>query len=105
MNDLIDSVIRSGIANQYVYSKVRFDNAKDTNELYFASNENAEMLVKAVEYRLHDRVEQMLSELIERAADQGKLTVRAGNKWYELTEVTTATSPDPDATTEAEKNA
>lgn len=87
MDDLLDSWIKSSVMSLHVYSKVRFDNAKDTKELIDVANECSKSLVDAVRYKVHDNIEALLNEKIQDSVNEGRLIVRIGNKFYEVKEV------------------
>jgi hypothetical protein len=73
----------------YVYSKVRFDNAKDTRELIDASNATAELLIDAVKYRLADHVDQLVINKVESSvagSKDGEAMIRVGDKFYSIKE-------------------
>lgn len=84
MSELVDSTIRGCILNAHIYSKVSFDNAKDTQELISAVEINADLLVKAVEMRISRHVEQLVVEKIEESINDGKTNIRVGHKYYTI---------------------
>lgn len=84
---LLDSVIRSASLNQFVYSRVKFDNAKDTSALIEAANESNELLIMAIQAKLEGHIEQMLSEYLEKAlGEHREVSVRINGKMYILKE-------------------
>ena len=87
MDNLLDQVIRSAIMSQYVFSRIQFDNAKDTQSMLNASNENHEMLVVAVLQRVQPRVEEMLLERLKRDINKGEIFMKVGDKLYEINPV------------------
>lgn len=87
MISLIDGTIRSCVMNMHVYSKVRFDNAKDTNELIEAANQSSDLLVEAVKYKLSHQVELLVADKIQSSLIGTKSAViRIGDKYYSVKE-------------------
>ena len=84
MNDLIDKVIRSCVMSSHTMAKARFNNAKDTTELIAAAQEISDTLVMAVEYRVRDRIEELLVRRIEDDLNKGEVYVKVGGKLYEI---------------------
>lgn len=84
---LLDQVIRSAMMASHIYGKVKFDNAKDTQELIAAANENSEMLLEAVRQRVYPSIEAMLVEKLNDSLSKGDVFMKIGEKTYEIQEV------------------
>jgi hypothetical protein len=87
MDTLLDKVIRSCLLNVHVYSKVKFDNAKDTQELLDAADYSGDLLIEACKHRLRPYAEEMLVDKIESNASDGKVVMRVGSKYYQVQEM------------------
>lgn len=85
MRDLLDNIISSAILTQHVYSKTRFDNARDTKELITAASLNAESLQEAIMYKLRSRQEELVIDRLEELLDgKNEAYVRIGQKLYKI---------------------
>lgn len=60
--DMLTGIIQSSLLSQYVFSKVRFDNAKDTQALITASQEAHNALVNVLEYKMRQRLDEFIIE-------------------------------------------
>lgn len=87
MSKILEDVLAGAIANQYIFAKVRFDNAKDTNDLIFAAEENAQLLLQIIEHMLGDRREELLIELLAEMLAEGKPVVQIRGESYELNKI------------------
>lgn len=64
-DDLVEQVLQMAFMNQYMYARVSFDNAKDTNTLLTIANENANMMLTAAKSRLIPFTEELLERKIQ----------------------------------------
>lgn len=87
LDDILDQVIRSAMMTSHIYGKVKFDNAKDTQELITAANENSEVLLEAVRQKVYPRIEAMLVEKLNHSLSKGDVFMKIGGKTYEIQEV------------------
>jgi phosphoketolase len=65
-DEFYDNIIRTGIMQMAVFSKVRFDNAKDTTELLAVAEESAKNLVEVLKYKLREREQEIIENWITR---------------------------------------
>lgn len=85
MDDLIEQVITSAVMNQYIYSKVQFDNAKDTTELIAAANESNRALIAAASYKLRHHAEALVAEKLKDAmGDKHECLVHVDGRVYKV---------------------
>lgn len=63
--ELLDQVIRSSVMSAALYAKVQFDNAKDSEQLITAANENSELLVNALKSKLSRYNEELLLNTLQ----------------------------------------
>lgn len=84
--DFLDSIIRSQIMSMHIMAKAEFNNAADTRALLLASEKCGEALIQAVDYRLRERVDQLIIERLSNTVNENGSLMRVGNKWYEVKE-------------------
>lgn len=65
-------------------AKAQFDNAKDTRELMLAAQEVSDTIVRAIEYKLQPRIEELLVRRIEDDLAKGDVFIKVGDKVYEI---------------------
>ena len=80
--------IESAIFNQYMFSKIDFDNAKDVGDLIYATKKNHETLVLSIKEKVRRDAEIILSERLESYLSRGKLVMRVNGKLYSVEELT-----------------
>jgi hypothetical protein len=86
--ELTTQIIRSCLMSTHIYSKVSFDNAKDATELNVAASEAEKALIQIVEFRMRDRLDELLIDRISRHVDdRGPITVMIGGRAYKLEEL------------------
>lgn len=80
-DDLVGQIIQMSIMNQYVYSKVQFDNASDTSKLITIAQENQRLLETVTKSRIAPYVDRLLErKLREIIGDSnGKVSIVLGD--------------------------
>lgn len=88
-DDLINQVIQMAFINQHVYSKVQFDNAKDTRMLHEAARENQEMMLVAAKSRLIPYVDELLERRLRGIIGEsdGTLSLVIGNGEFTVVKI------------------
>lgn len=69
--DMLTEIIRSSLMSQYMFNKIQFDNARDSNSLLTIAQEAHDSLVHLIEYKMRQRLEQMIIDKLEDAEEVG----------------------------------
>lgn len=86
-DELLNQLIRVTFLNQATYSKAKFDNAHDTNEILVAADESMKLFDTAVKSRLIPYVEELMTRRIEEAfvdTDSLVVNIQINGKMYRV---------------------